>query len=176
MTDARSQTPTNTNHLSPIQFRFQLKRAPTLNFNVQQANIPGFNVPSVEIANPFVSYPLPGDHIQYDLLGVNFIVNEDLTDYLEIWNWMRRYAYPNSYSEYSELTGPTVPMGEGIRSDISLIIINSSRLPRIQLTFKDAFPISISSLQFSTTETNVNYLTADASFRFSSYDIELINS
>ena len=40
---AIDKTPTNKNFLSPLNFQFQLKRAPYLNFFIQSINIPGVN-------------------------------------------------------------------------------------------------------------------------------------
>ena len=79
-------TPTNKNFLSPLNFRFQIKRAPHINFFIQQVNIPGIGVPEVQTPNPMVQIPYPGEHLTYDTLSITFAVDEDLHNYMELHN------------------------------------------------------------------------------------------
>lgn len=171
---ALDETPENAAFLSPLIFKFQIKKTPTLNFYVQNVNIPGVHLPAVESPNPFVKIPYPGDHIQYDDIMINFKVDENFTNWLEIYNWIKGLGYPNRFSEHAALTNPAVRLGEGLKSDISLIVMGSNRVPRFDVTFVDAFPVSVSSLIFDTTRTDVNYIDAAATFRYTSYEINQI--
>jgi len=175
MTDATNLTPSNPNFLLPLHFAFHVKKTPNLNWYVQTINIPGVHLPPVEIQNPFVKVPYPGDHIQYDDIMINFKVDEGFANWLELYNWIKKMGYPNEYAEYRSITAPTVPVGEGIKSDISLIIMNSSRIPKINIIFKDAFPVSLSSLIFDSTKQNPDPIDASCTFRYTSYELEVIS-
>lgn len=170
---ALDQTPDNINFLSPLVFQFQIKKTPTLNFYVQNVNLPGVHLQQTEAPNPFVALPHAGDHIQYDDLMINFKVNEDFTNWLEIYNWIKALGFPKNFDQYN-LKLPTVPLGEGITSDLSLIVMNSSRIPKYDITFRNAFPISISSLIFDVSRSRDDYIDAAATFRYDFYEFNQI--
>ena len=50
---AINNTPENKNFLSPLNFRFQIKKAPNVNFFIQKVNIPQIELPQVDTPNPF---------------------------------------------------------------------------------------------------------------------------
>jgi len=171
---ALDETPKNFNFLSPLIFKFQIKRTPNLNFFVQNVNIPGVQLPFTDVSNPFVKIPYPGDHIQYDDIMINFKVDEEFLNYLELYNWIKGMGYPNTFDEHAALTARTVPLGNGIKSDISVIIMDSQRVPKIEVLFKDAFPVSLSSLILDVTREDITYLDAAATFRYTIYEIQKI--
>ena len=175
MVDARRETPVNPNTLSPIHFKFILKRSPHLNFNIQNINVPGIHAAAIDVYNPLVRVPFESHHLNFDDLLINFLVDENMENYLEIWEWMRKLHWPNSYDEYSELTNPALPPGEGLYSDISLIIMNSSQRANMEINYKDAFPVSLSSMIFDVTKENVDPVEAACTFRYTSYTIERLN-
>ena len=167
-------TPVNKNFLSPLNFKFQIKRAPHINFFIQKVNLPSINVPEYQSPNPMVQIPYPGEHLTYGELTITFAVDEDLKNYMEIHNWLVGLGKPKSFQQYSDLNAGNPLLGNGIRSDISLVILNSSKNPNYEATFRDAFPISLSQLEFDTTENDVSYLKATAEFRYILYTIEKI--
>ena len=163
-----STTPTN--FLSPINFKFQISRAPNLNFFVQEANIPGVSLSSIEVNNPLLRVPYPGEHLIYEDLKISFKVDENLQNYLEIYNWLNGIGKLD-YSNYKTINSNPAYSGLGIRSDITLTILTSQRNPNYSINFKDAFPTAISSLNFDSTLEDINYLEASTSFRYTYYEI-----
>jgi len=159
-----------TNFLSPINFKFQIFRAPNVNFFVQKVNIPGFSLPAINVGNPLIGFPYPGDHLIYKELSINFKVDENLQNYLEIYNWLKSIG-KQDYASYQTINSNQEYSGLGIRSDIVLTILTSERNPNYKITFKDAFPINLDSLDFNSTFEDVNYLETSAQFKFVSYDI-----
>lgn len=167
---AVSDTPTNPNFLSPINFKFSLKRAPTVNFFIQKVNIPGLSLPSNEMPTPIISMPFPGDHLSYDELEISFRVDEDLLNYLELHNWLRSLGRLNP-SNYYNLQQSAIYSGDSLRSDISLNILKSTRQQNFEVIFKDAFPIALSSISFDSSMEDVNFIEATCSFRYLNFDI-----
>ena len=168
---ALDKNPSNKSYLSPLVFQFSIQRAPNVNFNIQSVTIPGIMLDQVEQPNPFITIPQVGDHIYFEELAIHFKVSEDLSDWLEIWNWIKNTGFPNDYDEYKSLSGQSKTSGLGLKSDISLIIANNNKNAGFDIVFKDALPISLSNLQFDSTLDSVEYLDAFASFRFVSYEI-----
>lgn len=163
--------PANMNFLSPFNFKFQLQRAPTVNFFIQKVNLPGFYLPPIDANNPLLRIPFEGDHLMYEELDITFKVDEDLQNYLEIHNWLRGLGKP-TFQEYADLVNQPVYLGKSLRSDITLEILSSAKRPNYRVVFKDAFPISLGNMVFNTTDEDVDYLEVEAKFRYIIYDIE----
>lgn len=171
---AIDNTPKNLNYLSPLNFKFQLKKAPHVNFFIQKVNIPAISLKNATYANPFVNIPLPGEHIDYTPLQITFKVDEHLQNYLEIHNWIVGLGKPRNFEQYASLERKGITTGEGIVSDISLQVLSNTKVHNYEVTFIDAHPIDLSGVQFNTTDTDVNYLEATASFRYTYYTINKI--
>ena len=90
---------TNKNFLSPIGFVFLLDKAKKTSFLCQRASIPELSLGDIAIpTRGFVSVPLEGN-IQYSTLNIDFIVDEDLRNYMEIHNWIRALGVPDNVAE-----------------------------------------------------------------------------
>ena len=51
---AIDNTPSNKNFLSPLNFKFTIKKAPHVNFFIQKVNIPDLGLKPVVTSNPMV--------------------------------------------------------------------------------------------------------------------------
>jgi hypothetical protein len=158
--------PINTNFLSQVGFQFGIKKLPTVNFFVQSVNLPGIEMAAAVQPTPFVAIPVPGDHIKFNDLTVTFKVDEDLKNYVEIYNWIIGLGFPDSFDQYSRLASRPAVTGEGIRSDASLIITTSSRVPATEVVFVDLFPRSLTDILFNSTDSNIEYISATATFKY----------
>lgn len=173
------QHPENENYLSPVGFRFVIQNLPNVQWFIQSANLPGTSLGEVATPSPLLDTFIPGDNLVYEPLNITFIVDEDLKNWTELYNWLTGLGAPERYSQYKNLKekGQTTPsQGErtGIYSDATLVILNSNMRANHQILFKEMFPTSLSSLEFNTTIGDVDYIVATATFRFSSYTYEKI--
>ena len=100
---AIDDTPTNHNFLSPLNFKFQIKKAPHVNFFIQEVNIPSLDLRQVDESNPFVTVPYPGEHLTYGIFTIKFKIDEDLKNYFEIHNWLRAMGKPDNFNEYKQI-------------------------------------------------------------------------
>lgn len=175
---AVDNTPTNRNFLSPLNFKMVLQRAPMISFFLQSFSLPGLTFEGpMTMPTPFVKIPLPGDHLNFAPLTVSFAVDEDMKNYLEIFNWIASIAGPTSLTpgEPNSLYGIDNSIGtdplDTIRSDIKILILSSSKNPNIEITFKDAFPSALGEMSFATTASSVNYLESTVTFEYIKYEI-----
>jgi hypothetical protein len=171
---AIDNTPENKNFLSPLNFKFAIKKAPYVNFFIQRINVPQISLSSPNVPTPFVKYPVPGDHIDYSELQITFKVDEDLKNYLEIHNWIKALGKPETFDQFREIEQKKSWTGEGIYSDISVMILSSTKAANYEVIYTDAHPITLSGLTFGTTDTDVNYVEASATFKYTLYKIEKI--
>jgi hypothetical protein len=168
---AIDNTPQNKNFLSPLNFQFQIKRAPHVNFFIQRINIPSINMQIIETPTTFNYIPEPGNKLNYGDLDITFKVDENFENYLEIHNWIRALTFPESFEERYNITHTPEYTGYGIHSDISVLALTSEKRPNFEIIFRNAFPVSIQGITFDTTLDDVSYLTTSASFKFMLYDI-----
>ena len=168
---ALNENISNRNFLSPLNFSFTIKRAPHVEFFIQKITLPGIEFKSPDFPTPFVKVAQVGDHLTYEPLKIVFKVDEDLQNYLEVHLWMKGLTKPKDFHEYRHLSEKPQFLGYGLMSDISLVMESNIKNPNYRADFIDAFPITLSKLQFDTTDPSVNYLTAEASFMYTYYDI-----
>ena len=82
--------PKSTNFLSPLGYKFTIKKMPTVNFFAQAVAIPSVTVGELPIPTPFsTKIQLPGDLVTFGDLVVTFRVDEDMANYLEVFNWIK---------------------------------------------------------------------------------------
>lgn len=172
---AIDNTPENKNFLSPLNFKFTIKKAPHVNFFIQKVNIPEISLPAPKYPNPMVNIPIPGEHLTYADLEITFKVDEDIQNYLEIHKWVRALGKPVDTDEYKEIQDKVHWTGDGIYSDISVAILSSTKMPNYEVVYVDAHPTSLSGMIFNTTDNNVNYIEATARFKYTYYDIHLMS-
>lgn len=163
---ALDKDPVNTNFLSPLNFRFSIKRAPNINFFIQKVTIPSLSLPDITIPTVFHSIPWPGMEIKYGNFSITFKVDEDFQNYLEIFNWIAALGSTDSFEEYANIAAQPLYTGNGITSDISLLVLNAVKNPNYLFTMQDAFPTFLSEVVFDTTNPTINYVSATASFDY----------
>ena len=166
----------NRNFLSPVGFRFNLKRSPGVAFFCNQANIPDLNLGVAEQPNYLRPIPTPGDMLDFGDLNLRFLVDEDLKNFMEIQNWIRGLGFPESAQEFRDLekkgTLPRrdyVQSGDDIYSDGTLQILSSNYVSKFNVKFTDLWPYSLTTLSFDATDTDIEYFTADVAFKYTSY-------
>ena len=167
----------NRNFLSPIGFKFSLKRSPGVAYFCNEANIPDMSLSIAEQPTYLRNIPLPGDKIEFGDLSLRFMVDEDLTNYMEIQNWIRGLGYPESISQYSELEDKAYikqtfgNKRQDVYSDGTLQILSNNLVPKFQVLFDDLFPYSLSTVTFDATDTDIEYFTADVAFKYTIYNL-----
>ena len=61
--------------------------------------------------------------------------------------------------------------GDQIYSDGTLQILSSNLVPAFQVVFTDLFPYTLSTVMFDATDTDIEYFTADVSFKYTIYNL-----
>jgi hypothetical protein len=110
-----------------------------------------------------------------------FFIDENLENYLEVHKWLRGLGYPYSIQEFIDLKSNDEYLPDNAAknsyneySDATLFIYNSNFNIISQVHFKDLFPISLSTVQFNSKESDINYVTASVQFKYSIYDIVVL--
>ena len=172
----------NRNFLSPIGFKFTISRMRGVDFFCQSANIPAMNLGSADTGTRLNKIRNPGDELMYEDLFLRFLVDENMKNWYQVANWMREIATPYDNSEFRYNRGEIKsvnkrPAGVDIatgnnqwRCDCSLLILSSNYRIVSEVVFRDAWPTSLSTLNFDAASSDVNYFTAEVGLRYNYYD------
>jgi hypothetical protein len=166
--------PDNINFLSPLGFKFTLARAPNLNFFATDVNIPSLSLGFIEVPTPFKVLDFPGDRLDYGDLQVTFKVDEDFQNYFEIYNWIVALGFPEQYGQYQRVAAADPGVKETVFSDATLVVMNSGMVPNLEVRFQDIFPVSLSDINFTSTDSDVNYVTNTVSFKYKIFTLHKI--
>ncbi len=166
----------NQNFLSPLGFRFLIQKMPNVNFFIQTVNIPSVSVGETTMPSPFVAIPVGGDHLNFGSLSLTYKVDEDMKNYRELHDWINGIGFPESFDQRKEELQKSagIKASKDLLSDGTLVILNSNMNPNLEVTFKDLYPVSLGDVQFDLSQTDVEYITATADFRFRSFDVNII--
>ena len=176
---ALNDQPNNVNFLSPLGFNFAIKKLPNTNYFVQSVNVPSVQMGDAIMPTPFVNIPTIGDRISYAEFQVSFKVDEDLRNYIELYDWMVQLGFPEDFSQAKNIygTGTSVDFRiDGPYSDATITVLNSAMRPNLEVLFEDAYPISLSDLQFSATSPSVDYIECQVTFRYKLFRILRLES
>jgi hypothetical protein len=113
------------------------------------------NLPDTPMGVRGATAYIPGDKIQYDPISFKILIDEDLKNYSEIYNWI--------HQNHSS--------GQITYEDMTLQIFNSANRKNKEIHFTSCFPTTISTGEFSTQNTDVEYMTMDVTFRFDRFTL-----
>lgn len=156
-----------TNYLSPLEFDVSVKRLPNIEFFTQRVSIPGISASATPAPTPFnMTYVTP-DKLTYDQLNFQFIIDEKMKNYMEVFKWIEGITFPQSGKQFKDVRDSE----DGLYSDISIIIRNSKKNPSIVVDFVKCMPIALSEVNLDTTQSSVVYPEATVTFQYDSFSI-----
>jgi hypothetical protein len=163
----------NRNFLSPVGFKFTLAKEPKVAFMCNSAAIPQITLGVAKQPTYLKNIDVPGEILTYDDLTLKFLIDEDMTNYMKVHNWLTGLGFPETAEQYKNLTtnDDQIRDSKEAFSDGSLHILNSNYRDVAVVKFRDLFPVSLSALEFDSTPTDVIYLTAQVTFKYTIYDI-----
>ena len=169
---------TNKNFLSPIGFVFVLDKARKVSFLCQKAEIPSLTLGSVNIpTRGMVPIPVEGN-IEYGALNLEFKVDEDLRNYMELHNWIRALGTPQTMKERTDWNTKYqgLPSEDPRTSDATLQVLNNNNIVNFDVVFKNLFPVNLSTISFDVTQNDNDFFTASATFQYMLYEVRNTNS
>ena len=136
-----------------------MTKLPQVEFFVQTANIPGISLGTATVPTPLYYYPVPGDTIQYQSFDMSFLVDENLTNYKELHDWISGLGFPKNHTQFADLqgtgadrfpgttsrtaaTGTSIkqPLDEGgTYSDATLTVLNSKNIAKTEIRFSNVY-------------------------------------
>ena len=163
----------NRNFLSGVGFKFNLTKFPKVDFFSNSARIPELNLELTTQASYLKNIDVPGERLSYGDFTLRFLVDENMENYQSIYDWLTGLGFPETTKEFAEI----IKDKDGQRDpkeafcDGTLRILNSNFREVGKVKFNDLFPISLTSLEFDATNTDVQFFTAEATFKYTLYKL-----
>ena len=192
MADTSSQQPTVYDYATGTQWRLAFNRLPKTTWFCTAANVPGITLGEAQYATPMSDMFVTGDKLTFETLNISFLVDEELQNYRELWDWLVGIGSPVNHSQWET----TLSKGDGairsfatpdadprtkstyeesnLYSDSTLIVYNSKNKAKVNVQFKNMFPTTLSALEYSQELTDVEYFKASATFRYLYYEFETV--
>ena len=175
---AANKVPANLNYLSNNSFRLTMQDAPNLTWFCQAVNVPGVSIDAIDVQTPYLNIPHAGAKVTFEELSVRFIVDEHLKNWMEIYDRIIALGLAEGGENYRLLKAQSdLTQRGGTVSTLVLTVLTSAMNPQMEFHFYEAFPTSISALEFDSAAGDLEYFTATVAFRYTNYEIKnLLNN
>ena len=164
----------NRNFLSGVGFKFNLAKHPKVDFFSNSAKIPQLSLGLATQPTYLKDIDVPGEKLTYGDFTLRFLVDENMENYMAIYDWLVGLGFPETTQEFKTLTTDSADQRDLKEAfcDGTLRILNSNYREIATVKFTDLFPVSLTSLDFDATNTDIQYLTAEVSFKYTIYDLK----
>lgn len=164
---AITRIPTNTNYLQPTKFLLTIDRIPNTQYFCQTANLPGVSLGKATFNTPRLDFQVAGTKLSYNDFNIKFNIDENIKSWQDLYIWFLSIASPEGSDESNALSNLTSKRTNLKNySNGTLTILTALNNPSINVRFFNMFPTSLSDIDFDTTSSADNILTATASFRY----------
>ena len=163
----------NRNYLSSVGFKFNLSKYPKIDFLSNSARIPELSLALATQPTYLKDIDIPGEKLTYGDFTLKFLVDENMENYMAVYNWLTGLGFPETPAQFRDLTTDSAAMRDPKEAfcDGTLRILNSNLREIAKVKFQDLFPVSLTSLDFDATTADIQYFTAEASFRYTIYSL-----
>lgn len=160
-----SQTkPETNNYLANNRFQFFLQRCPNITHFCQRVSVPSISFGIADQANPTgIDIRRPGTRYAFEDINVGFIVDENMKNWLEIYNWMTDLGVFTGCNE-------TLPEDNKV-SEAYMLITNSAYVPIIRVQYHNIFPVYLTGIDFDGALMDTDPVMANATFAYTHYEI-----
>jgi len=164
---------TNRNFLSASGFKFTLAKYPKVDFFSNTSRIPEISLATAIQPSYLKDIDIPGEKLTFGDLTLRFLVDENMENYMAVYNWLTGLGFPESGKQYKDLTTNDANERDAKEafSDGTLRILNSNYREVAKVKFQDLFPVSLSSLEFDASVSDVSYFTAEVTFKYTIYEL-----
>jgi len=163
----------NRNFLSSVAFKFNLAKYPKVDFFSNSAIIPQLTLATATQPTYLKDIDVPGEKLTFGDFTLKFLVDENMENYLAVYNWLVGLGFPETTKQFKDITTDSADQRDLTEAfcDGTLRILNSNYREISRVKFKDLFPVSLTSLDFDATTSDVQYFTAQATFKYTIYDL-----
>lgn len=157
----------NINYLQPTGFKIIMDRKHfgNLVFFATSTNHPSISLQSAVLPYKRADVRLPGDKLTFGELQFNIIMDEDMTAYQEMYDWIEQIVQTNVTNAIDRTTTdrPTA-------ADITLIALTNKGNTSKKIKYIDAVPTTLGDIQFETVGGD-QFIVFPVTFSFSYFEL-----
>lgn len=143
------------NLLSGNGFTMTVEGIPNTVFWLSRITVPGLTLGTAPIAtNVDINYTEPGDKVLLDDLIIGFSLDENMNNWIELWNWTRDAAKKKN-----------------VYRDITIHTLTNKKNFNRRMVFKHAYPYNLSGISLDYSLAPDTPVQGDATFKF--VDVEI---
>ncbi len=148
-----------TNPLTSVQYKFEIHNLPSVTYGAQSIILPSMQTDAPLMSTPRRSVPLTGTQLNFDPFNITFLVDDELNNYSELYNWMI-YTVTHPFDKATHV------------SDATLHILHGDLTPNKKITFIDCFPTLVAELPFESHVNDSDVIECSAVFNFAYFKLE----
>lgn len=159
----------NTNLLNDLARNRAVATIPNMkdtSFTLVNFQLPGMSLPAARQPTPFTDKPQPGEKIMFDPITLEFIVTENLENWLEVQQWFYSLGAPISKQQFKDRPFTF--------QDISVTIFSSHNNPILRIKFIGCVPTSLEGVQLTTTETEPGTIVSSFTVEYDYFEVEKV--
>lgn len=153
--------PKTTNLLQPTKYSVVFPEISDTVYFCQTANLPGVSMVALPHVTPNLDLYVAGTKIEYNSFDISFLVNEDLSAWLDLYNWMKHIT--------TDMKGYVKTNGQAI-----LTVYSNQNNPKYRIKLVNIFPLSLGDIEFDTKLSAEDHIVCSASFRYDYFEVEKI--
>ncbi|UTS52011.1 hypothetical protein [Synechococcus phage BUCT-ZZ01] len=134
------------NYLPQNGWKLSIDKFPNIEFYAQSVQLPTVTLESADMNFPGKTLYLPGEKVTYGEFDVQFIIDEEMETYAELFEWIKATMKVPEYS------------------DITLIALTGSSNLSMQIRLSDCILTNIGTIAFTSENSTLEYLTCTATF------------
>lgn len=159
------------NFLQNNQFQLVIPSFETTRFLSTSFQIPSVQLPNTVADSPFSKMKLAGDKIDFEPLQFEFIVDEAMNNYEEVYNWLMSIGYVEDFDHYKTYAQKSKyqPLGE---QDIQVIVLDSKENPIRTFTFFNAVPTALQGMEFDAGVNDIQYIRSRVTFAYDYFTMD----
>ena len=163
--------PANINPLRLTGYNFNISKLPELSFFVQNVEIPQITLGVTSQYTSVHDIKIPGETMEYAPLTIEFLVDENMTNWRGIYSWIIALGYPTGHELYKAYISKQPGFSELSKgySDGFLAVLDNSNIAIQTFTFVDLFPVSLSGMRYDSSAQEPEVARASVTFEYSYY-------
>jgi hypothetical protein len=162
-----------TNPMQNNAYQLVLPRFPKTQFFATDFALPNIRLNAAIVNTPFTSMPFAGDKPMFDPFTFNFIVNEDMGNYQEVFDWINGIGFSESYDSYKNYTNKDSPHQSLGEQDAKVIVLTNKGNALKTIVFHDAIPIALGGMTaFSSQDQDTSYVKASVTMAYTRFTFE----
>jgi len=174
--------PDNINFLHNNKFQLNFAILPGITYFGTGVTLPGLTLPTADFPNPHANIRIHGDTLQFDDWLVTFNVDEELSSWFQIFDWMNGLGKPQNFQQFKSRKGKeNLPKGvilpttenAALYSDATLLIQTSAKNPKIECHFVNISPTALGGVELTSQDNDTNVISATANFVYDYYTIDI---